>query len=83
MKDASKVLSGDQIEEILAKFSFVIDGSKRNHSKLRRYGIVIAGREILIVPVHSPLAQGTLRAIYNQACRHIKDPSLRSYFYSD
>jgi predicted RNA binding protein YcfA (HicA-like mRNA interferase family) len=81
MKGGLRILSGKQVSDILGKFGFVLHSNKSSHLKLRRIGI--GGRETLVVPDHSPIARGTLRAIYNQACRYVPQVELRPHFYND
>ncbi len=81
MKGALRVLSGKEVSDILAKFGFSIHHTSSSHLKLRREGA--GGRETLIVPAHSSLARGTLRAIYTQACRYIPQAELRPHFYNE
>jgi predicted RNA binding protein YcfA (HicA-like mRNA interferase family) len=81
MKGGLRVLSGKQVTDILGKFGFVLHNTNSSHMKLRRDGV--AGRETLVVPDHSPIARGTLRAIYNQACRYIPQLDLHPHFYND
>jgi predicted RNA binding protein YcfA (HicA-like mRNA interferase family) len=76
MKGALRVLSGKQVADI----GFVLHSTNSSHLKLRRTGI--DGRETLVVPAHSPLARGTLRAIYNQACRYVPQADLHPHFYN-
>jgi predicted RNA binding protein YcfA (HicA-like mRNA interferase family) len=81
MKGALRVLSGKQVADILGKFGFAVHSSNSSHLKLRRVGI--GGRETLIIPAHSPIARGTLRAIYTQACRYVPQADLHPHFYND
>ena len=81
MKGALKVLSGEQVANILIQFGFVIHGKSGSHLKLRRLGF--DGRETLIVPAHASLAKGTLRAIYTQACRYVPQAELHIHFYNE
>ena len=81
MKGGLRVLSGKQVADILGKFGFVLQSTNSSHLKLRRTGI--DGRETLVVPNHSPIARGTLRAIYNQACRYVPQTELHQHFYND
>jgi hypothetical protein len=41
------------------------------------------GDETLIVPNHSPIAKGTLRAIFSQASRYIPERELHPHFYNE
>jgi hypothetical protein len=73
-----KVLSAAPVIDILAGFG-VIGGKK--HIELRR--AAANGDETLIVPSHSFLAKGTLRAIFSQASRYIPQGELRPHFYNE
>lgn len=77
-----KVLSGRDVIAILATFGFVEDSRRGSHAKLRRVG-PSGERQILIVPIHSELAKGTLRAIYRQALKYIYEEKLNPCFYSE
>jgi predicted RNA binding protein YcfA (HicA-like mRNA interferase family) len=59
------VISGREILKILSKIGFVIVGRKGSHVRMKRQ----RGKEVLIViiPMHSELAKGTLRSILRQA----------------
>ena len=81
MKAGLRVLSGKQVADILGKFGFVLHNTNSSHLKLRRIGI--GGRETLVIPDHSPIARGTLRAIYNQACRYVPQADLRPHFFNE
>jgi predicted RNA binding protein YcfA (HicA-like mRNA interferase family) len=81
MRGGLKVLSGEEVADILAKFGFTIRGRNSTHMKLRRSGI--DGNETLIVPDHAPVARGTLRAIFKQASRYVPQSDLRRHFYND
>jgi predicted RNase H-like HicB family nuclease/predicted RNA binding protein YcfA (HicA-like mRNA interferase family) len=78
MKGGLRVLSGKQVPVILGKFGFVLHSTDSGHFKLRHIGV--GGRETHVVPTHSPSARGTLRAIYNQACRYVPPSELRPHF---
>lgn len=80
MRGGLKVLSGADVIDILAGFGFAEIGGKK-HIKLRRAGP--GGDETLIVPDHSSLAKGTLRAIFSQASRYIPERELHPHFYND
>jgi predicted RNA binding protein YcfA (HicA-like mRNA interferase family) len=77
-----KRLSGRDAASILTRFGFEVVGTRGSHCKLRR--VLPSGeRQTLTIPLHSSLAQGTLLAIYRQACRFILESELRRFFYSD
>ena len=76
-----KILSGDEVISILERFSFLVVSQSGNHVKLRRVNSS-GNNETLIIPRHNELDRGTLRAIFRQASRYIKEEELRSYFYA-
>ena len=80
MRGGLRVLSGADVIDVLAGFGFAVIGGKK-HIKLRRAGP--DGDETLIVPNHSPIAKGTLRAIFSQASRYIPERELHPHFYNE
>lgn len=80
MRGGLKVLSGEEVADILARFGFTIHSRNSTHMKLRRSGDY--GNETLIIPDHSPVARGTLRAIFKQASRYVPQAELRAHFYN-
>lgn len=77
-----KVLSGNEIVRILRSFNFEIQSQKGSHIKLVRF-MDTGEKQTLIVPNHSEIDKGTLRAIFRQAIRYIPENDLFSHFYSD
>jgi predicted RNA binding protein YcfA (HicA-like mRNA interferase family) len=77
-----KVLSGQDVIAVLAIFGFVEESRRGSHVKLRRTG-PSGERQMLIVPNHTELAKGTLRAIYRQSLKYIYEEKLNPYFYSE
>jgi HicA toxin of bacterial toxin-antitoxin, len=80
MRGGLRVLSGEDVMAILVDFGFSVSGG-RKHFKLRRRAL--NGDETLVVPNHSPIAKGTLRAIFVQASRYIPQAELRPHFYNE
>jgi len=76
-----RTLSGREVVSILSQFGFEQAGQKGSHAKLRRLGPK-GEKQILIVPMHSELDRGTLRAIFNQASRFVAASELEKQFYS-
>lgn len=76
-------LPGAEIVKILEAFGFEVIGIKGSHHKLRR--VVDEQKQTLHVPIHGrkPLATGTLRSIYKEACAYIPEDDLRTHFYTD
>jgi hypothetical protein len=68
MRDGLKVLTGEDLVAIFARFGFVVVGGSK-HVKLRRSSPV--GDETLVIPNHDPIAKGTPRAIFLQASHYI------------
>jgi predicted RNA binding protein YcfA (HicA-like mRNA interferase family) len=80
MRGGLKVLSGDDVVRIFARFGFVVIGGKK-HVKLRRRGP--NGGETLIVPNHHTVLKATLRDIYSQASLYISKEQLHPHFYNE
>ncbi len=75
-----KVLSGNEVAKILVGFGFSLASQKGSHAKLKR--LAPSGEnQTLIVPLHRELDHGTLRAIFNQACRYIPADELTPHFF--
>lgn len=75
-----RALSPRDVLRALASFGFEVASTRGSHAKLRR--VNEAGEiEILTIPLHREIAQGTLRAIYRQACRFVAESELRDWFY--
>ena len=77
-----KVLSGTDIIKILKSFDFEIQNQKGSHVKLKRLSEHKI-KQTLIVPNHSEIDIGTLKAIYRQAIKYIQEEELHQHFYSD
>ena len=75
-----KILSGKQIAKILREFGFDVYSQNGSHIKMRRTALGI--KETLIIPNHSPLSKGTIKAIFNQTLRYISKTELLVYFYN-
>jgi predicted RNA binding protein YcfA (HicA-like mRNA interferase family) len=73
-----KVLSGSEIIKILESFSFEVVGQKGSHIKLIR--TIDGSRQILIVPNHKELKQGTVSALYTQVVKYIDESELKDWF---
>jgi len=76
-----KVLSGAEVIQIFQDFGFSLVSQKGSHAKLKRRSPE-GESQTLIVPLHRELDRGTLRAIFNQACRYIPSEQLSPHFYS-
>jgi len=65
------VVSGREIVKLLTKIGFAIVGREGSHVRLKRK----RGREVLIVivPMHSEIAKGTLKSILRQANMTVDD----------
>jgi predicted RNA binding protein YcfA (HicA-like mRNA interferase family) len=75
-----KVLSGDDVVSIFLGFRFTRVSQKGSHVKLKR--LTTSGEtQTLVVPLHRELDRGTLRAIFNQACRYIPADQLGKHFF--
>lgn len=74
-------LSGRDILRALGAFGFQVVATRGSHAKLRRL-LPDGARQILTVPLHRTLADGTLRAIFRQACRFVPEVDLRPWFFT-
>lgn len=73
-------LSAREVLRALGTFGFEVVATRGSHAKLRR--ILRNGtRQILTIPLHRSLADGTLRAIVRQACRFVPEAELRRWFF--
>ena len=76
-----KNLSGKEILKIFSLFDFEAISQRGSHVKLRR---ILSGdiKQSLTIPLHKELDKGTIKAIFRQALRYIKEEELKPYFYS-
>ena len=74
-----KSISGDELVKFFTSHGFLVLNQHGSHIKLRC--IVDDRKQTLIIPNHTPLRIGTLRAIYIQALAYMPDDVLRAYFY--
>ncbi len=76
-----KDVSGGDLVKFFVSNDFLVLNQCGGHIKLRR---TIDGRkQTLIIPNHTTIRAGTLRAIYVQALAYVSDETLRKYFYSE
>ncbi len=76
-------LSGKDVVKIIEQFGFQVIRIRGSHHIMRR---TIAGKNQTVnLPVHNnqPVAKGTLRTLYREACRFISEEELESHFYTD
>ena len=76
-----KQLSGRDVAAILVRLGFEVVATRGSHCKLRRT-IGSGTRQTLTIPLHATLAQGTVHAIYRQACRFVPEADLQPHFYT-
>lgn len=72
-----KQLSGKELISIFERFGFEVKSQNGSHIKLKR-----PSSRIIIVPNHTLIDKGTLKAIYNQALAVIPENELHVYFYT-
>lgn len=77
-----RALSGTDLIHIFSRFGFAQVSQKGSHAKLKRKGPQ-GEDQTLIVPMHHELDRGTLRAVFNQACRYIPTGDLVKHFFSE
>lgn len=76
-----KVLSGDDVINILEYFGFFVIHQRGSHVKLQRNLHNVGIKQTLTIPRHKELDRGTLKAIYQQALRYIPENQLFGYFF--
>jgi len=74
-------LSAREVLRALGAFGFEVVATRGSHAKLRRI-LGDGTRQILTVPLHRSLADGTLRAIFRQACRFVPEAELGQWFFT-
>jgi predicted RNA binding protein YcfA (HicA-like mRNA interferase family) len=74
-------LTGREVVTILQSFGFQVVRIRGSHHQMQR--MVDEQNQTLIVPVHGskPIARGTLKSIYRQACDYIPEKDLKPHFY--
>lgn len=73
--------SGSTLVALLKPLGFVVEKQRGSHIKLVRR--LISGQQTLIIPNHSMLDTGTIRAIARQAANYLTDEEIRMVFYSE
>ncbi len=73
--------SGAALVALLQPLGFAVDRQRGSHMKLVRS--TPSGRQILVVPNHSLLDTGTIRAIARQAANYLTDEEIRRIFYTE
>jgi predicted RNA binding protein YcfA (HicA-like mRNA interferase family) len=76
-----KVLSGKELIKIFSQFGFSIQSQKGSHIKLSRQ--FQSTKQVLVIPNHSVIDVGTLKAIYRQAGKYISETELNPFFYNE
>ena len=76
-----KVLSGKELIKIFSQFGFSIQLQKGSHIKLFRQ--FQSTRQVLVIPNHSEIDVGTLKAIYRQASKYVSTTELNPFFYNE
>ena len=77
MPSKLRQLSGKHVVAIFEKFGYKIKGQNGSHIKMDR-----ESSRIILIPNHSTIDKGTLKAIYNQALAIIPEIELKKYFYT-
>lgn len=75
-----KVLSGKELIKIFNHFGFAIQSQKGSHIKLFRQ--IQSIKQVLVIPNHSEVDVGTLKAIYRQASKYISETELNPFFFN-
>ena len=73
--------SGAALVALLQPLGFAVNCQRGSHMKLVRS--TPSGRQILVIPNHSLLDTGTIRAIVRQAANYLTDEKIRRIFYTE
>jgi predicted RNA binding protein YcfA (HicA-like mRNA interferase family) len=76
-------LSGKEVIKILESFGFEVRRISGSHHHMQLELPNITCRTTVAVHGNRVLAKGTLRSIYRQAARCIREDDLRPHFYTD
>jgi len=74
-----RVFSGKKLVSIFESFGFVVMSQKGSHIKMSRFSGAL---QTVVIPNHTSIARGTLKAIYAQALLLIPEKELKRFFYS-
>ncbi len=77
-----RVLSGNDLIRIFAKFGFIVISQRGSHIKLKRTKND-GTKETLTIPNHKEIDRGTAKAIYQQASNYEPASILMEYFYTE
>jgi len=69
-------LSGKEVVSIFIRFGYEIKSQRGSHIKMKN-----TENRIVLIPNHSTIDKGTLKAIYNQALAIIPENEIKKYFY--
>jgi predicted RNA binding protein YcfA (HicA-like mRNA interferase family) len=77
-------LSGKEVIKIFQDFGFEVYSQRGSHIRLQRT-TPDGQQQRLLIAVHGSkeIRLGTLKSIYNNACRFIPEEELRPYFYTE
>ena len=73
-------LSSRELCLALGRLGFEVVATRGSHAKLRRT-TADGQRQTLTAPLHRELAPDTVRAIFRQACRFVREADLRPLFF--
>jgi len=76
-----KLLSSDEIINILQNFGFEKVSQKGSHVKLSRQ--TSFQKQVLTIPNSKQMKKGTIKGIFNQASQFVSGEALQKYFYSE
>lgn len=81
MPNKLKDLSGEEVIKFLERNGFLVYKTRGSHCKMRR---VISDRnQTLMIPMHSSIAKGTLRDIYQQISEYLPESDIKSFFFTE
>jgi len=80
MSSKLRRLGARDVLRALGAFGFEVVSTRGSHAKLRRLP-ADGTRQTLTVPLHRPLAPGTLHAVFRQASRYVAEAELQRWFF--
>lgn len=82
MPNKLRDLSGKEIIKFLEQNGFSVYKTRGSHCKMQR--TILNNNQTLMIPIHSSIAKGTLRDIYNQILEYIPESKeIKSFFFTD
>ena len=76
-----KDLSGKEVLKFLEQNGFSVHKIRGSHCKMSR--TILERDQVLMIPMHSSIAKGTLRDIYHQILEYLPEIDTKSVFFTE